>query len=129
MTSRSQPRKIIVLPAASRVDEKFGRDFVMRVNDGLQEDPRFRPDDPHIPSYLLEVYYQSLKLDEEMAFRIGRVAAYHLQNIRVPLTDRRPAEIVRWDAIGSVARSVARVINARRAAAREASVEPDTSEG
>lgn len=120
MTSRSQPRKIIVIPAAPRVDEARGRDFVDRVNKGLITKPLFKPEDTHVVANLLEQYYSSLTPEEDIRFRIGRVAAYYLQNQKAPLPDRRPKEIQPTDAVMAVTRTIARIINERRKANDEA---------
>lgn len=121
MVSRFKPRTIVVLPSAPRIIEGDGNDFVSRVNEGLHTEPLFRLGTPAVIPYLLETYYQSLEADDEVNLRVGRVAAYYLQGMRPPFTDRRPGDIIKDDAYMAVTRSIARVINEQRAAKKNPS--------
>lgn len=114
MTSPFQPRKVVVVPSASRIVEGDGQNFIGMVNEGLQTEPLFRADNPHVIPYLFETYYGALSPDDEMSRRIGRVAAYYLQGMKAPFTDRRPSEIIKADAYMVITRSIARILNEQR---------------
>jgi hypothetical protein len=123
----SHRRNILGAPSA-RIDAARGDDFVTRINAHLASKPRLSTGNPQLVSRLLDEYYGSLNDENPFLYRLGHAAAHLLQGQRIARGDKLGGSLTDNEVFESVARSVARIINERRAAASEVASEPDSPE-
>lgn len=100
--------------STARVDDERARDFIVRINGGLESTPHYVVDNPFVAVDLLDEYFSAVDGEDEFQHRLGRAAARYLQKLRAPMADRIPKPSTDNDVIEAVARTVARSINERR---------------